>query len=325
MKGVLVLVFSCVAHWAFAQDVHWTQFNDNPIYQNPGQAGHFDEDLRFCANYRTQWKSVSVPFQTTALSFDGRFKGIGLATNLFHDQVGDGKFQTLEWQLSASKTLAITQQHLLSVGLQAGLNYRQLNSAALTFDAQYNGFVFDPTAPTNEYFQTASMCKPMLGFGLIHRYQLLPDLQLESGLGLFNLTRPDQSFYGNPLHRDVRVNLYSKLSIPLIDGWKLQPSLQYAVQGKYRELQLGALANYCFSRPDHIYLFAGAWWRSADAFCLNFGYQRGSIYTGISYDINYSSLVPASHSRGAFELSFRYVIRRFHPPTLIHRVCPDYI
>ena len=33
-------------------------------FSNPGNAGQFNGDVRFVANYRDQWRSVTVPFQT---------------------------------------------------------------------------------------------------------------------------------------------------------------------------------------------------------------------------------------------------------------------
>ena len=75
-----------------AQDIHWTQFNNNPIFQNPAGVGNFKEDLRLTANYRTQWRSVTIPFQTSALAADTKWKKWGFGLNYFHDQVGDGKF-----------------------------------------------------------------------------------------------------------------------------------------------------------------------------------------------------------------------------------------
>ena len=63
---VCLTVLSIVAE---AQDIHWSQYNDNQVFQNPGNAGNFNGDYRIIANYRSQWKSVTVPF--TTLSYSG--------------------------------------------------------------------------------------------------------------------------------------------------------------------------------------------------------------------------------------------------------------
>lgn len=323
----LYVIIVCLATMSQlrAQDIHWTQFNQNPVYLNAAHAGNFSEDLRLTANYRTQWRSVSIPFQTTALAADTKWKGYGLGANLFHDQVGDGKFQTLELQASIAKGVTINKDQQLRLALQFGFNYRQLNSAAFYFDSQFNGYIFDPNAPTNENFQAASMIRPMLGIGAIHQYRINHSLSLEHGLGLFNLTRPNQSFFLENTKRDLRFNYFASLYYDYYPRLHLQPSLQLNLQGPYRSLTLGSMAHYLFSESQKIQLSAGLWWRIQDAFCINFGFQRGPLFAGVSYDFNYSSLVPASRGRGAFELSFRYVFIRFKPPQKQYRLCPDFI
>lgn len=307
------------------QDIHWTQFNQNPLYLNPAHAGNFSEDIRLTANYRTQWRSVSIPFQTSAFAADTKWKKLGIGANLFHDQVGDGKFQTLELQTSIVKNLTINDAQQVRLAIQFGFNYRQLNSAAFYFDSQFNGLIFDPNAPTNESFQTASMIRPMLGIGTIHQFKINHSLQLEQGIGLFNLTRPNQSFFLDNTKRDLRFNYFGSLYYDYYQKLHLQPSIQLNLQGPYRSLTFGGMAHYLVSERQKVKASAGLWWRIKDAFCVNLGLQRGPLYAGVSYDINYSSLVPASRGRGAFELSFRYVIIRFKPPQKQYRVCPDFI
>ena len=319
---ILFLLLGVQLH---AQDIHWTQFNNNPIFQNPAGAGNFKEDLRLTANYRTQWRSVTIPFQTSALAADTKWKQWGFALNYFHDQVGDGKFQTNEVQLSVCHPVVLNQNQTFRPALQIGFNQRQLNSDAFYFDSQYNGYIFDPNAPTNEYFQTASMTKPMLGLGLIHQFNISKQYFLQSGLGLFNLTRPNQSFFDDNTQRDIRLNFFSQLRYQYTKLLVLEPSFQINFQGPYQTMTIGSNGEYLFSSRDQITLNAGFWWRTNDALCLQFGMAKGPLSTGISYDFNYSSLVPASRGRGAFELSLRYVFTKFNPPPLQYRICPDFI
>ncbi len=325
MKHLWRILFLLVATNSLAQDIHWTQFNNNPIFQNPANAGNFKEDIRLTANYRTQWRSVSIPFQTTALAADTKWKKWGLALNYFHDQVGDGKFQTNELQLSFCKPIVVGSKHIMRPAIQVGFNQRQLNSNAFYFDSQFNGYVFDPTAPTNEIFQTESMSTPMLGLGLIHLFKINKQFDLQSGIGLFNLTRPNQSFFQDNTKRDLRLNFFSQLHYQYSPKLLFEPSFQLNVQGPYRALTLGGIGEYLISAKENTRVSAGLWWRTKDAFCIQFGFSRGPLYSGVSYDFNYSSLVPASRGRGAFELSLRYVFTKFNPPQLQYRICPDYI
>jgi len=327
MKKVLIFFFLLNGSLLMGQDIHWTQFNDNPLFQNPGNAGAFKEDVRFVANYRNQWRSITVPFSTSSFSVDTKYKGWGLGFLGFHDQVGDGKLSTLEGQLNVSKaiSLSLLSGHVFRPGINVGMNYRQVNWGLLYFDNQYNGYVFNPNAPTNETFQSDSKTNLSLGLGMVDDWKLNEKWQFHSGLSCFNVNRPNQGFYNEVVRRDMRWNLFTKASYTLNYEWIIQPSFQYSKQGKYQELMLGGLAQYAFSKRDHIQLYAGLWWRNKDAISLNIGYEKGPMYLGISYDVNYSKLVPASNARGGFELSFKYVLSRFKPKQIIHRVCPDFI
>ena len=81
----------------FAQDIHFSHLNRQPIYQNPANTGLFAGDIRLTGNYKDQWRSVTVPFQTFAAAGDMKWKqkGINFGALLFHDNVGDGFYQTL--------------------------------------------------------------------------------------------------------------------------------------------------------------------------------------------------------------------------------------
>mgnify|MGYP003704977503 CR=1 FL=1 len=57
---------------AYSQDVHFSQIFETPLLRNPSLAGIFKGDIRFQSVYRTQWNSVTTPYQTTSLS--GEFK-----------------------------------------------------------------------------------------------------------------------------------------------------------------------------------------------------------------------------------------------------------
>ncbi len=59
--GMLLLFASLQVQ---SQDIHFSQFFEAPLLRNPALAGLFTGDLRIQAVYRTQWQSVSVPYQT---------------------------------------------------------------------------------------------------------------------------------------------------------------------------------------------------------------------------------------------------------------------
>ena len=55
-----------------AQDIHFSQFYENGILRNPALTGIFSGDYKAGVNYRTQWSSISVPFQTMLATAEDR-------------------------------------------------------------------------------------------------------------------------------------------------------------------------------------------------------------------------------------------------------------
>lgn len=76
-------LFFCIfcSYWLqnFGQDAHWSQFNDNQLFQSPAHTGQFDGDFRLIGNYREQWRSVTIPYRTCSISLDFKYKNGALA------------------------------------------------------------------------------------------------------------------------------------------------------------------------------------------------------------------------------------------------------
>jgi type IX secretion system PorP/SprF family membrane protein len=311
------------------QDIHWSQFNDNQLFQNPGQTGHFDGDFRFIGNYRDQWRSVTIPYNTFSMSADARFNRWGIGLLMFHDQAGDGTFRTIELQGNVSRSFKLTKDstHVIRPGINFGMNHRQINWNQLYFDNQYNGYTFDQSLPTMENYQSDRKTNPSIGTGFIYEWRRNDRNKLFFGAGAFNLNQPNQGFYNQKIKREVRYNYFFKGNFQLNPLWDIIPSMQYSQQGVYREIIVGSSGKYYLPSSKNIYraFYAGAWYRTKDAAYLSVGYDYKDLYVGVSYDINFSKLVPASQNRGGLEIAVRYVIRKFKPKNIIHRVCPDYI
>jgi hypothetical protein len=165
------------------------------------------------------------------------------------------------------------------------------------------------------------------GAGIVYEYFRDNRFKVLAGVGAFNLNRPNQGFYNQEIPREIRYNTFVKGTFQLNEKWDIVPSAQFSSQGVYKELVLGGSGKYYLDRKKDVYsaLYGGMWFRNRDAAYLSFGYDYQDLFVGISYDINFSKLVPASHLRGGVEFAVRYIIRKFKPKRIIHRVCPDYI
>ena len=62
-----------------AQNINVSQFDNNPLFVNPGMTGDFDGRLRANGYYRNQWTNLldSFSLQTYTFSADARFLFIG--------------------------------------------------------------------------------------------------------------------------------------------------------------------------------------------------------------------------------------------------------
>lgn len=330
--GLLIAFLLLQTFLAIGQDIHWSQFNDNQLFQNPGNAGHFNGDYRFVANYRDQWRSVTVPFSTISFSADTRLynnKNVGFGLLFFHDVVGDGKLRTVEVQGNASYLLKITKDsmHTLRPGINFGMNHRQVNWDQFSFDNQFNGYIYDPSLPTNEIYMADRKTNFSFGIGTIYEYYKNKRQKITAGIGFYNLNRPNQGFYGQNIPRDIRMNLFAKGLYKLDIDWDLVPAINVSIQGKYREIIFGSSLKYTLVDKAGTYraLYAGLWYRNRDAGYISVGMDYQDWFVGLSYDVNFSKLVPASNARGGFEIAARYIIHHFKPKKVIHRVCPDFI
>lgn len=329
---ILFLALYFAPLFAVAQDIHWSQFNDNPIFQNPGQAGNFKGDLRFVGNHRDQWRSVTVPFQTTSFSMDGRIKklkNLGVGGLFFHDVVGDGQLRTAELQLNANLPIYLKKDSsfVIRPGINVGVNQRQLNPQNFNFDNQFNGIQYDPTLPTNEIFTTTRRTNFSTGLGAVIDYRVSKKSVVDAGIGFFNLNRPDQSFFGTKIQRDIRTNIHARYTRKLKTDLFLLPSFNLSLQGKYKEFVLGSSIKYVLLNHLGQYraVYAGIWYRTKDAGFVTVGMDYQNWFVGVSYDMNFSKLTQASNARGGLEIAVRYIYQSLKPKKIIHRVCPDYI
>jgi hypothetical protein len=63
--------------------------------------------------------------------------------------------------------------------------------------------------------------------------------------------------------------------------------------------------------PTNVYI--GSWYRFGDAIIPYVGLEFGEWHFGVSYDVNTSSLKPASNTRGGVEVSLIYIKKHVDP------------
>jgi type IX secretion system PorP/SprF family membrane protein len=284
--------------------------------------GFFDGSQRFTLQNKTQWESVTVPFTTLSASYDLPILKRYLKHDLFgggividRDQEGDSKYGTTQVNLSLSyiRSLNRLNNQFVSFGIQAGAAQRSIDYTQLIFDSQWDGTSFNPALSNNEQFNIRNFFFFDLSAGSYWSLLQHNGNSFNAGISLFHINEPRQSLLGDGdvrLARKLLINGNEQLVVT--SKIKLIPGILIMQQGTYNEIDLGSMIKFIQSPAEinYLALSCGMYYRVGDAFNLIAGLDYRDWSLGVSYDINSSNLVPASHNRGGLELTLMYIINK---------------
>src|SRR6476661_6383105 len=98
----LVLLFTCVI--TGAQDINFSQFYELPLLRNPALAGLYNGDMRLTSAFRSQWGSVTVPYNTMAMGAElkyslgeNNYDFINFGVQVTQDIAGDSKLSKTQF------------------------------------------------------------------------------------------------------------------------------------------------------------------------------------------------------------------------------------
>lgn len=328
----LVAALLCLPALATAQDVHFTQFHNAPQLLNPALTAAYAPDHRLAANYRTQWSSVPVPYETLSADYSRKWalpfedgQHLGLGGHFLYDQAGDGQLTWLQIALRAALHWPLEDGHQISAGLQARVGQRTLQPGAFQFGDQFVDNFFDPQNATAENLNGLTSGFASLGAGVNWYYQdRYSRTQLWAGIGSDHLNRPVITFLENDeVSVPIRLNMHAMGLIEANDLWDISVRLLAQNQGSYREFVGLAGARYHFTDwvdfPLSVQLSGGYRWSDAAVAMLEVYYEQWQL--GLSYDINTSPFQNATNRRGGLELSLAYFITDVKPPKGF-KACP---
>jgi type IX secretion system PorP/SprF family membrane protein len=143
---------------ARAQDLHFSQFFNNPLLTNPANTGFIpDADYRLGASYRNQYSNImAVPYKTMSIFGDAQvFRNkietgwLGLGGVILHDVAGTGSLTSTKAYASIAYHQELGQSSLLSAGFNIGWANKRIDQSKLTFPDQFDGKFFDGNQPTS--------------------------------------------------------------------------------------------------------------------------------------------------------------------------------
>jgi type IX secretion system PorP/SprF family membrane protein len=332
---ILVLVSLCCC--SRAQDIHFSQYNGALLNISPGFTGLFDGDYRVGAIYRSQWQSVPVSYNTVSLYGESRLKpvqmekdmlGVGFTFN--NDRAGDARYGTTQFYANGSYICLANADTSVIVtgGLNIGWGQVGFDYSKMTFDSQYDGSNYNSSLPSGEQFHWQKRNFFDMNVGGALRYLHKERHLLTYGLGIYHVTRPKISYQGDELSRlDFKIANYLSYITPIGNSQKtdLVAECLFTMQGKNYELIPHASIRYLINDEKQQRILGGLCFRSRDAIVARFGYNQGTLQSGISYDINISHFTPATNRRGGFEIFVNYIIKVKPGFIAKKRLCPLFI
>ncbi len=320
-RAQVIMCLMLLSLGVMAQDIHFTQFNFSPLNQNPANTNLFDGDIRLVGNYKNQWQSVPVAYNTASVSADMNFvtlknnDRIGGGLLFYFDRAGDSKFTSLHLAYSMSYQLnfGLHDQHILSLGYQIGFVNRSFDYTQLFFDNQFNGDYYNPNTPPSETFSRTSFFFLDMAAGLDYKWNKAPRKNITIGFSVAHFNMPGQSFYN-----DASVTLAPRFNVHLRGQFKIAkrcdivPEFLYQRQQTRQEFVPGLhFKTYVVQNTiQTVALNTGIYYRVGDAPAIMAGIDYNNLQVNCSYDINHSNFTPASRYNGGFELSVIYILSR---------------
>jgi type IX secretion system PorP/SprF family membrane protein len=307
-----ICLFFCLLSNSFlqAQSPQFSQFYANPLYSNPALAGDAGTS-RLIANYRNQWASIGVPFQTATFSFDtyADDAGIGIGAQALHDQRGPALMSDqLSVQISKMIFLDGQKEFRLIGGFQGAWTSSRWNGDNLAYVAQFLG-AQDPLATAG-----LSSNRVTISTGGVLEYVPnqpdYPSYWLSAAwhnIGVNNNVSIEHQRINVQLGSVLPMDLPSFFGNHLGSDMDRQSALKLGLQVRKQSMsrQLDAGFNVVASP-----LILGVWYRGMsfdnkrrDALIGTAGWAYGNMLFQASYDLPVSSL---GFDTGAFEVSIWY-------------------
>jgi type IX secretion system PorP/SprF family membrane protein len=340
MKTLITWIGIFAGCYLQAQDMHSSQFYSMPSNTNPAFTGFFTNDYTIAASYKSQWGSVSVPYQTMAATAEiSLLKNkhphtiIGVGGSFLYDKAGSTNFTTGSFNLNVSvlQVLDERSKHVIGIGFQNGLMLQKFDRSKATFENQFNGFDgFNQGIDPNEKNLNAKQLDYNLGIGGLYSFTANEHNNFYASFAAYNLLRPNMSFYTGAQSRLYRrFTAFAGGEARLTGTWSILPSALFQMQGPGKEIVFGTFVRYGMmqDRKETLAINFGAWYRYMDALIPAVKLEYKGLNVTCNFDINISKLSKVSKFNGGAEISVSYSGRLFKervkPPKRLY--CPSFV
>ena len=251
--------------------------------------------------------------------------GVGIMG--YSDKAGNGALNSTYYAVSMAyhKGLDEDGYHQLGAGFQATYMNRALDLTKVTFADQLTPFGF--TGVTSESFSSDQVKLHYLDLnaGVLYNGSTNGYNNFYLGASMYHINRPKETFREGNFLLNSRTTLQAGAKLPLGSYNAIHLAANHSMQAKAHNTMFGGAyamtLNTDENNPTTVY--AGTWYRFGDALIPYLGLEFGEWHFGASYDVNTSSLKPASNSRGGVEISLIY-IKKYVDPNMKKLNCPKF-
>ncbi len=307
INSVLVTLFILFSGISKAQDLSFSQFYASPLYLNPAFTG-IHKANKLCLHYRNQYNPLKS-YTSYAVSFDKYIDKLssGIGIQLVKSDAANSAFQNEAVSLSYAYANSFTKKLAFQGALQVGYQYEQLDADKLIVYNQINPTNGQVLGPITAYENITTSTKK--GFADINAGFLVYNQNFYSGIAVKHLTQPAVGYVQASV-LPVLINVHAGYQFhnpsKLIEkSWYFTPTLLLAIQGNYKELNLGF-----YSGLKNI--FWGISYRNtlsnADAMIFLMGIGVNNWRIGYSFDYNIATKYNVP--RITHELALSYVFSK---------------
>jgi type IX secretion system PorP/SprF family membrane protein len=330
MKKVLLFIIISISllqtKYLFAQDPHYSQYNEMSVYINPALCG-VAYDVRAILNYRSQWQSVSTPYKTYGATAEfaikhQKTKKAYLTTGLiaYQDVAGSGNLSQLHIGGILGVVVNTGKNSKLSFAATGSIDQLRVSAGNFQWENQYNGYQYDAalpgeTLPTNQTTYADFGAGVNYHFSKSERYISSNDgHRFDIGFSMYHLNTPLYGFFGEGATQYIKYIQHASFTIALPNvKANIIPSYILSFQGPSVEINAGVMFRYIISDAAKrsgvikpMAISAGGYYRTKDAFIPQVLFEYDKYAVGVSYDLNMSPLTAYSNLQGGLEIILRY-------------------
>lgn len=325
IKKLLFLVMLCIGVSLHAQNLHHTYFEFAPLYVNPALAGGYEGTLRISGMYRDQYRSVTgAPFMTFDggveynLPFRPRKKDwIAAGVSFSNDRAGTLQRQRNVFRMGAAYHLALDKKAMSDIALGVQFVSNSFSVSRIPMDASRPGRTLMADmdiAAFNERINSGSggnmgNNEVLDGsysdyvVGLVYTKKTKSGSSFRIGASGSQFVNTNQGLLNSRDELPIRIVGYVHMERMLNKTYSIEPAILYQNQGQANELVMHGIVGYNMNKEYLLRLKAGLGYRVSDAAQVLLGADYKDWKFGFSYDLNISSLTPATNTFGGFELS----------------------